>query len=225
MGNVALVGPHAAPPERTPPPPVYTALADDGPVRQVKDYLTPYSDIAALLVLDHQLHATNLMTLASWEHRLAAWQAAGGFAAAGSPAPAGSALSARERDTVAELVDYLLFVDEVPLGVVKGNAGFAEWFAAQGPKDPAGRSLRDLKLDGRLLRYPLSYMVYSLAFDALPPPVKDATYQRLWTVLSGQDTGANYAHLTRADRQAILDILRATKTDLPGSFVSTAAVR
>ena len=49
-----------------------------GPVRDVGDYLTPYSDIVALLVLDHQLHATNLMTLAAWEYRLATWQAAGG---------------------------------------------------------------------------------------------------------------------------------------------------
>ena len=92
-----------------------------------------------------------------------------------------------------ELVDYLLFVDEAPLGTIKGNAGFAEWFSAQGPKDPAGRSLRELKLDGRLLRYPLSYMVYSRAFEALPPPIKTAVYDRLWTVLSGGDAAPKYA--------------------------------
>jgi hypothetical protein len=225
MGNVPLVGPHAAPPERTPPPPKLTTLAGTDRVRDVGEYLTPFSDIAALVTLDHQLHAVNLMTLASWEFRFAAWQAAGGFASGGRVAPAGRALGVREREAVAELADYLLFVDEAPLGVVKGNAGFAEWFATQGPKDAAGRSLRELKLDGRLLRYPLSYMVYSRAFDALPPPIKDALYQRLWAVLAGQDTAAKYAHLTRQDRQAIVEILRATKTDLPETFSSSAAVR
>ncbi len=224
MGNVALVGPHAAPPERTPPPPVYTSLADAGVVREAAEYLTPYSDVVALLVFDHQLHGLNLMTLAAWEHRFANWQAAGGFRTSSTPAVR-DVLSARELDAVAELVDYLLFVDEAPLGVVRGNAGFAEWFAAQGPRDPAGRSLRDLKLDGRLVRYPLSYLIYAPAFDALPAPVKAAAFDRLWAVLSGRDAAPKYAHLTRADRQAIVEILRATKPGLPETFASTAAVR
>ena len=152
------------------------------------------------------------------------WQAAGGFRGGNGTAPR-AALGPRETAAVDELVDYLLFVDEAPLGIIKGNAGFAEWFSAQGPKDPAGRSLRELKLDGRLLRYPLSYMVYARAFDALPPPIKTAVYDRLWTVLSGEDAAPKYAHLTRPDRQAIVEILRATKHDLPEAFVSTAAVR
>ena len=124
MGNVALVGPHAAPPERTPPPPAYPSLADAGLVRDVGDYMTPYSDIVALLVLDHQLHATNLMTLAAWEYRYATWQAAGGFAAPAGASAARPVLTARETEAVAELVDYLLFVDEAPIGVVKGDVGF-----------------------------------------------------------------------------------------------------
>jgi hypothetical protein len=75
------------------------------------------------------------------------------------------------------------------------------------------------------MRYPLSYTVYSAAFDALPAPVRDAVYQRLWEVLSGRDTRPRFAHLSKADRQAIVEILRATRTGLPDSFASTAAVR
>ena len=112
----------------------------------------------------------------------------------------------------------------MPLGVVAGGSGYAEWFAAQGPRDPAGRSLRELKLDGRMMRYPLSFMVYSTAFDSLPAPVKDAVYRRLWDVLSGKDPAPKYAHLGTADRQAIIEILRTTKTDLPGAFTVSAAV-
>lgn len=218
MGNVPLIFPGATSPEKAAAPPVLTTLAGAGLVRDEGEYLTPYSDIVALLVLEHQLHAVNLMTRAAWEHRLADWPGPG------TTTPATSRpLSARVVDAVDELVDYLLFVDEVPLGVVKGNAGFAEWFAAQGPADAQGRSLRTLQLDGRLMRYPLSYTVYSRAFEALPAAVKAAVYQRLWVVLSGQDPQPKYAHLTKADRQAIVEILRTTRTDLPESFAATAA--
>ncbi len=218
MGNVALVGPHAAPPEKTPPPPALKTLAGAGLVRDEGDYLTPYSDVVALLVLEHQLHAMNLMTRAAWEYRLAGWGAAGG------PAPAADhPLSPRELDAADELADYLLFVDEVPLGVVRGSSGFAEQFAARGPADAAGRSLRQLQLDGRLMRYPLSYTIYSATFAALPAPLKAAVYARLWAVLSGRDARPKFAHLTKADRQAIVEILRATKPDLPDVFAATAA--
>ena len=66
------------------------------------------------------------------------------------------------------------------------------------------------------MRYPLSYMIYSRAFDALPPPVKDG---RLRPAVDGavrrRTPAPKYAHLTPADRQAIVEILRATKPDLP----------
>ena len=61
----------------------------------------------------------------------------------------------------------------------------------------------------RLFRYPYSYLIYSAAFDALPGPVKDYVFQRLWDVLSGKDTSKEFAHLSVADRRAILEILRA----------------
>jgi hypothetical protein len=40
----------------------------------------------------------------------------------------------------------------------------------------------------------------------------------MWTILSGQDTGAAYARLTPADRTAIIEILRETKPNLPPYF-------
>ena len=73
-----------------------------------------------------------------------------------------------------DLVDYLLFVDEAPLKrPVRGTSGFAERFAAAGPRDAQGRSLRDFDLQRRLFKYPCSYMIYSEAFDALPATAKD----------------------------------------------------
>jgi hypothetical protein len=123
-------------------------------------------------------------------------------------------------DSAAEdLVRYLLFCGEVPLTApVKGTSTFAKEFSARGPRDSRGRSLRDLDLGRRLFRYPLSYLVYSESFDALPGPVRDRVLERLWEVLSGKDTSQPFAHLSDADRKAIREILAATKKGLPGCW-------
>jgi hypothetical protein len=168
-------------------------------------YLSPYSDVTALLVLNHQVHMTNLLTRLGWEARIAAHQ--------------GAPVETRVRETARELVDYLLFIDEAPLpGSVSGASGFADQFAAGGPRDKKGRSLRQLDLERRLFQYPCSYMVYTPAFDALPPAAKEAVYARMWEVLSGRDKDQSYDRLTPADRQAIVEILRDTKPGLPDYF-------
>ena len=74
-------------------------------------------------------------------------------------------------------------------------------------------SLRELDLQTRVLKYPCSYLIYSPAFDALPAESKDAIYARLAAVLTGKVSDARYRHLSASDRQAILEILRDTKTD------------
>jgi hypothetical protein len=157
-------------------------------------YLSPHSDVVALMVFDHQMAMMNLITRVGFETR------------AGAPT----------RDNVKELVDYLLFVDERPLpGRIQGSSRFTETFAALGPRDGKGRSLRQLDLERRLPRYPCSYMIYSDAFDALPANAKAAIYQRMWDVLSGQDKDPRYARLSASDRQAVVEILRDTKQSLP----------
>jgi hypothetical protein len=106
-------------------------------------------------------------------------------------------------------------------GPVKGTSGFAEEFQARGPKDRQGRSLRDLDLQTRLFKYPLSYLVYSDDFDALPQLVKGFVYQRIFDVLSGQDKNPDYDEFSAADKKAALDILEETKPDF-AAFSSTA---
>ena len=170
-------------------------------------YLSPYSDVVALLVFNHQMRMMNLLTRIGWEARVLAHDGR-------DTATAAAAL----RGTAAELVDYMLFVDEAPLSRVRGTSGFAESFSARGPRDSKGRSLRDLDLDHRLLRYPCSYLIYSDAFDALPESARRATYARMWDVLSGQEHASKYARLAPADRQAVTEILRETKKDLPAFY-------
>ena len=190
-------------------------------------YLTPYSDIAALMVLEHQTHMTNLLTRTGWEFRVAAYEGRATRGLFRAPGAAGGDATLRaamgEDDTlrtaVRALVDYMLFVDESPLtDRMAGNAGFEAAFEARGPFDRRGRTLREIDLDTRLFRYPCSYMIHTAAFDALPPDAKDAVYRRLWQVLSGADRDSRYEHLTRGDRQAIVEILRDTRPDLPHYF-------
>ena len=168
-------------------------------------YLSPYSDIVALLVLEHQAQMLNLITRVGWEARV------------------GAEAERTFKSRVEDLVDYLLFVDESPLpGPIIGPTTFAQRFSESGPRDTKGRSLRELDLTKRLLKYPCSYLIYSEPFDGLSAEAKSAVYQRLWDVLNGQVTDDRYRSLSAADRTAILEILRDTKKDLPNYWSATS---
>jgi hypothetical protein len=194
-------------------------LATGSEAFDTRAYLTPHSDVAALLVFNHQLHMTNLLIRLGWEARIAEH---GSVAQGFSPATRLPDF----HETVAELVDYMLFVDEAPLpSPVEGSTSFAADFSSRGPRDRKGRSLRDLDLSRRLLRYPCSYMIYSEAFDALPDAARSAVYDRLWSILSGRTSDALYARLSPADRAAIIEILRETKSGLPDYFKSTVSTQ
>ncbi len=182
-----------------------------------RGFLSPHSDVAALMVLEHQATMTNLITRTGWEARVA--DHAAGMRAPLPAAPARAAAVDRVHDAVVELVDYMLFVDEAPFpGSIAGSSAFNQTFANQGPRDRQGRTLRELDLKRRLMRYPCSYLIYSEAFDSMPPSAKEAVYQRLWSVLSGEETAAPYARLSRADRTAIVEILLETRKGLPDVF-------
>jgi hypothetical protein len=174
-------------------------------------YLTPHSDVAALMVLNHQTHMTNLFTRLNWQARIAAHDG-----------PKTAALPSQVRDTARELADYMLFAEEAPLSsAMRGASTFAQDFPSRGPRDSKGRSLRELDLTRRLLRYPCSYMIYSEAFDALPPAAMTIVYQRMWEVLSGGAADWDYSKLSADDRRAIIEILRETKSGLPAYFTVT----
>jgi hypothetical protein len=165
----------------------------------LENYPTPHSDVVALMVLEHQTHATNLLTWLGWEARVGA-----------SPA--------RLDEIVRQLVDYFLFVDEAPLPQrIEGSSAFAERFTARGPRDRQGRSLRQFDLERRMMKYPCSYMIYSPAFDALPAGLRAAVYRRIVDVLDAPLSDRKYAHLSASDRNAIRQILQQTKSDFPGA--------
>ena len=147
----------------------------------VDPYLAPHSDAVALLVLAHQTYVHNLITRAGYEARVA-----------------GGQLDARAKGAADRLVGGMTFAKQALLPApAKGTSAFAEEFQALGPRDTQGRSLRDLDLNTRVFKYPLSYLIYSDSFNALPQAVKSYVYDRLRTELS----------------QDVLQILRDTKPD------------
>jgi hypothetical protein len=170
-------------------------------------YPSSDSDLAALMTFDHQMPGLNRLTRLGWEARVAL--------ADGRPLDSDPVVA----EHIRALADYLLFVDEAELAFeVTPRPGFAEALARRAPADRSGRSLAALDLKTRLLRHPLSFLVYSEAFDALPDEVRQGVYRRLFEVLSGRVGGRAYAHLTAADRRAIVEILRDTRPDLPAGL-------
>jgi hypothetical protein len=159
-------------------------------------YPTLYSDIVALMVFEHQARASNLISRAQLLFH---------------SDPSGREVAI----AIHELTDYLLFADEAPVpAAIVGTSGFAEWFSSRTPRDASGRSLYQLDLKRRLFRHPVSYMVYSTAFDALPQPIKDRVYARLLAVLKTPGEGsASYPQVAPAEKSATLDILVSTKRD------------
>ena len=185
-------------------------------------YLAPHSDIVALMVLEHQTTMHNRITRADFEARSAIYYQTEINRALSEPATNRlESVTHRIQNAGDKLVDALLFVDEAPLtDEIHGTSTFAAEFAARGPRDSHGRSLRDFDLKTRLFQYPCSYLIYSPSFDALPEEMRAYVWQRLWDVLTGKLKEPRFDHLTPADRLAIAEIVQQTKPQVPSYWQS-----
>jgi hypothetical protein len=120
------------------------------------------------------------------------------------------------RSQVDAFVRFLLFAEEAPLPVpVAGNPDYVRDFTASAVRDGKGRSLRDLDLKTRMFKHPCSFIIYTPSFDAMAGPIKDLILQKLYDVLTGKNTDPQFAKVSPEDRQAVLEILRETKKNLP----------
>ncbi len=192
----------------------------------VSKYLSPHSDIVALMVLEHQALTQNRLTKANFATRQAlAHEKMLNEMLENPPNKRLDSTTRRIQNAGDELVEALLFVDEAKLKEpIAGTSEFNRVFPEAGAHDKAGRSLRDFDLKTRLFQYPCSYLIYSDAFNGLPAETKSYVWQRLWNILSGTDQSDRFAHLSVADRKAILEILRATVRDLPDVWTADAKV-
>jgi hypothetical protein len=187
-------------------PGYHSNLDDLTQLLDTSKYLRPRSDIVALMILEHQGHMHNYITRLNYETRI---------------------MTARYghirylKSQVNAFLRYLLFTEETPLHApLSGDAQYAADFVKQGVRDSKGRSLHDLDLKTRMFRYPCSYLIYSEAFDQIPAMMRDHLLQRLYDILTGQDPDPQFAGLAAVDRQAVLEILRETKPNLPAYWRS-----
>jgi hypothetical protein len=152
------------------------------------------SDLLAQLLHEHQIGFVNRALQAGYRCR--------------ELTAAGSLSDAELAELAAPLSRYLLFADEAPLvsGMI-GESPFAADFVAAGKRDSAGRSLRDLDGQTRLLRYRCSYMIYSTAFTGLPTPLRQRVLHDLAAALNNSATGS---HLSTDERAAVRQILTET---------------
>jgi hypothetical protein len=179
------------------------------PFYETGKYAAPTSDIVALMVLEHQGHMHNYITRLNFETQIM-MKTYGHIRYL--------------RTQVAGFLRYLLFTEEEPLTApVRGDPDYVKWFKAQGPRDSKGRSLRDLDFNTRMFRYPLSYLIYSEAFDHIPDVMREHLYQRLHDILTGKDTSEDFARLSETDRRNVLEILVATKKGLPDYYRASLA--
>lgn len=169
-----------------------------------RNYLRSTSDVLPQLLQEHQVGFANRATQATYQTRVLLRQP-------------DSVARRSQIDALAKpLVRYLLFADEVPLpaGSVLGDPEYQQAFAANRRPDANGRSLKDLDLKTRLLRYRCSYMIYSPVFAGLPPELKNTVYRQLSAALA-EPAPAEYAYLKTDEKRAIVSILKSTLSDLP----------
>jgi hypothetical protein len=174
-------------------------------------HLTPHSDLVALMVFEHQIRITNLITRVGWEARMALADHAA-LRVPNEPAVAWSESTRRRIEGPAEvLVRSLFMLDEHLLTApVAGTSGFAEAYSARGPRDRRRRSLYELDLRKRLYRYRFSPLIYSEQFAGLPAEVRAYIHQRVRDVLADRDRSADFSAVSSGERSAILGILKDT---------------
>ena len=169
-------------------------------------YPLPTSDLLAQLLHEHQVGFVNRALQAGYRCR--------------ELSAADSLDEAALAELAAPLVRYLLFAEEAPLvpGML-GDSPFAADFTAAGKRDSAGRSLRDLDGQTRLLRHRCSYMIYSPAFTGLPTPLRQRVLRDLAAALDGGTAGS---HLPPEERSALRKILTETLPEFaPASGASS----
>lgn len=189
-------------------------------------YLRPTSDVAALLVLEHQLSMQNALTRAGLTCRKMIAYQRGLQVAFKEPLtdePTYESVQSVFASATQDVVDRLLFrgAAELP-GGIDGHAGFRHSFAASAPRSQAGHALKDLKLNGRLFEQRCSYLIYSDSFRALPMPLKNRILDRLQTILQGREAGDRYAYLATDEKRTIYEILVETHPDAKARWVGAA---
>ncbi len=176
-------------------------------------YLQESSDIVALMVLEHQTRLHNLITRANYETRQAIYLDQAMNEALDRDKSFRTESTGRRIASVGEaLVAGLLFADEFALeSEVKGTSAFPQEFSQRGPIDSQGRSLYQLDLKKRLMRYPCSYLILSSHFDGLPDAVMTYIQNRMHGILTANGELPKGVRIEPDERKIIREMLDELK--------------
>ncbi|AGA26304.1 hypothetical protein [Singulisphaera acidiphila] len=173
---------------------------EPGELFDLSRYPVPTSNLLPQLLHEHQVGFVNRAVSATYRTRTLLHEHAG------RSEPVKSELESLARG----LVRYLLFADEVPLppGGVPGAEPFKADFLAKRRVGSNGRSLRDLELSTRLMRYRCSYMIDSPAFAGLPQPLSHLVDLELERALDPSTIAHDYTYLPAEEKQVIRTLLQ-----------------
>jgi hypothetical protein len=188
---------------------------------ELKSYLTGSSDWVAHLLLAHQTQVHNRLARLTMETQLAlADEKALNRELKEPEDKRWESTTRRIRSAASDLVASLLFRDEadLPTELASRNVSespFAVEFQQLGPTTADGRSLRELDLKSRLMKYPCSYLIYTNSFRRLPAQAKSEVIQAMQEILVQGLAVKGYERLSLQDRQNIVGLLVRT---LPEEF-------
>lgn len=172
----------------------------------VSKYPRPTSDIVSLLVLEHQCRLHSILNAASLNYRRSRH-----FSEIIDPdgdPDNGSAGSVAE-SWAKTITEWIFYKDEADLDEgVEGDPAFEKAFAARFPRTADGKSLADFRLYGHIFKHRCSYMVYSDAFQNLPPTLKKLVLKKMRATLAGQNADIDW--LGVSERKKISAILEET---------------
>jgi hypothetical protein len=161
-------------------------------------YLTPHSDLVALLVAEHQMTVQNRLTRASFGVRSALRDMKIVHPDRKEGEYSESCLS-RVRSVCEPLVQALFLADEEPLRApVAGTSRFAAQYERSGP-------LKKLDLKTRLYALRCSPLVLLPALESLPPVGREYLTRRFSQILDGNDEKIKIAEAERAEIRAVLE--------------------
>lgn len=177
----------------------------------VDSYLTPHSDIVALMIAEQQMAIQNLIIKAGYVTRKAIDDGKDLRKFGFSEEHVAAGIVDLVKGVCEPLVLALTGADEPAFtSPIKGTSGFSASYSTATPSDKNGRHLGELDLKTRLLKFPCSPMIYSASFRYLPLEARTYVFRRLSEVLSGKDQSEPYKRLDPASRGIALNLLRET---------------
>ncbi|MDD7987053.1 hypothetical protein PQO01_19050 [Lentisphaera marina] len=176
-------------------------------------YLANSSDIEALMVLEHQVQMHNIFTQRNFQaiKMIAAEESINRALGETGRRPLTKKIL---NNACEEILEYMLFCDEVYFRAIEGNANFKEDFAKGKISASNGDSLYKLQFKERISELPCSWLIYSEAFKHLQPDLKQIVLLRLEEILTGKEIPNEYIHL-RSTRARIHQVLLETLDSYP----------